>query len=97
MIPIRTLGREYFHFDAESQTLMGSDSGIVIGLGQRVTVKLAEAAPVTGGLIVELITLEDRSMPQGPSRGRGKPPRRKMGSSRKKAAKTARKVKRTRN
>ena len=96
MIPIRTLGREYFHYDADSQTLMGSDTGIVIGLGQRVTVKLAEAAPVTGGLIVELLTLEDRAMPRGPSRGRGKPPRRKIGSAKKKAAKTARKVKRTR-
>ena len=96
MIPIRTLGREYFHYDADSQTLMGSDTGLVISLGQRVTVKLAEAAPVTGGLIVELLTLEEREMPRGPSRGRGKPPRRKMGSSRKKAAKTARKVKRTR-
>ena len=96
MIPIRTLGREYFHFDADSQTLMGSDTGMVIGLGQRVTVKLAEAAPVTGGLIVELLTLEDRAVPRGPSRGRGKPPRRKMGSAKKKAAKTARKVKRTR-
>ncbi|MEL6684414.1 MAG: ribonuclease R [Pseudomonadota bacterium] len=96
MIPIRSLGREYFHYDADSQTLMGSDTGLVIGLGQRVTVKLAEAAPVTGGLIVELLTLEDREMPKGPSRGRGKPPRRKMGSGRKKAAKTARKVKRTR-
>ena len=96
MIPIRTLGREYFHFDADSQTLMGYDTGMVIGLGQRVTVKLAEAAPVTGGLIVELLTLEDRAVPRGPSRGRGKPPRRKMGSAKKKAAKTARKVKRTR-
>ena len=75
---------------------MGSDTGMVIGLGQRVTVKLAEAAPVTGGLIVELLTLEDRAVPRGPSRGRGKPPRRKMGSAKKKAAKTARKVKRTR-
>ncbi len=96
MIPIRTLGREYFHYDADSQTLMGSDTGMLIGLGQRVTVKLAEAAPVTGGLIVELLTLEDRTVPRGPSRGRGKPARRKVGSARKKAAKTARKVKRTR-
>ncbi len=96
MIPIRTLGREYFHYDADTQTLMGSDTGTVIGLGQRTTVKLAEVAPVTGGLIVELISLDDRIMPRGPSKGRGKPPRRKHGSARKKAAKTARKVKRTR-
>jgi ribonuclease R len=96
MIPIRTLGREYFHYDPDSQTLMGSDSGMVIGLGLRVTVKLAEAAPVTGGLIAELIAIDDRMVPRGPSNSRGKPPRRKMGSARKKAAKTARKVKRTR-
>ena len=96
MIPIRTLGREYFHYDADSQTLMGSDSGTVIGLGQRATVKLVEVAPVSGGLIVELIALDDRIMPRGPSRGRGKPPRRKQASARKKADKTARKVKRKR-
>ncbi len=96
MIPIRTLGAEYFHYDPENQTLMGSESGMVIGLGQRVTVKLIEAAPVTGGLIVDLIKLDEKVMPRGPSKGRGKPPRRKVGSAKKKAAKTARKVKRTR-
>ncbi len=96
MIPMRTLGAEYFHYDADTQTLMGADTGTVIGLGQRVTVRLAEAAPVTGGLIVELIKLDERLMPRGPSRGRGKPPRRKAGSAKKKAAKVARKVKRRR-
>ncbi|SFR31660.1 RNAse R [Yoonia tamlensis] len=96
MIPIRNLGREYFHYDADSQTLMGADTGLMISLGQRVTVKLAEATPVTGGLIVELLSIDDRAVPRGPMRGRGKPARRKAGSSRKKAAKIARKVKRTR-
>ena len=96
MIPIRTLGREFFHYDAESQTLMGSETGLIIGLGLRVTVKLAEAAPITGGLIAELIAIDDRMVPRGPSRGRGKPPRRKVGSAKKKSAKTARKVKRQR-
>ncbi|MDX8350094.1 ribonuclease R [Cognatiyoonia sp. IB215446] len=96
MIPIRTLGREYFDYDPDSQTLMGAETGMIIGLGQRVSVKLTEAAPVTGGLILELLTLEDRTIPRGPSRGRGKPARRKVGSARKKAAKTARKVKRRR-
>ncbi|WP_373635139.1 ribonuclease R [Yoonia sp. SS1-5] len=96
MIPIRTLGSEYFHHDPDTQTLMGADSGQIIGLGQRVGVRLAEVSPTTGGLIVELIRLEGRTMPRGPTRGRGKPARRKAGSARKKAAKTARKVKRTR-
>lgn len=97
MIPIRNLGAEYFHYDQDSQTLMGSDSGIVIGLGQRVVVKLAEALPVTGGLIVDLVEIDGKTLPRGPSKGRGKPPRRKAGSAKKKAAKVKRKVKRTRS
>ena len=96
LVPIRTLGSEFFHHDPESQTLMGSNSGIVIGLGQRVVVKLLEATPVSGGLTAELIKLDERMMPRGPARGRGKPPRRKVGSAKKKAAKIAKKVKRSR-
>jgi len=96
MIPIRNLGSEYFRYDADSQTLIGADTGVLIGLGARVTVKLVEAAPVTGGLIVDLLEIEGKAMPQGRS-SKGRAPRRKLGSSRKKAAKTARKVKRTRN
>ena len=96
MIPIRNLGAEYFHYDADSQTLMGADTGVVIGLGVRVTVKLVEAAPVTGGLIVDLLEINGKAMPKGRSSHRGKPARRKMSSAKKKAAKTARKVKRTR-
>jgi len=96
MVPIRNLGSEYFHYDADSQTLMGGDTGVMIGLGAPVTVKLVEAEPTTGGLIVDLIELNGKPMPSGPSKRGGKPPRGKFGSARKKAAKTARKVKRTR-
>jgi ribonuclease R len=96
LVPIRSLGREFFHYDADSQTLMGSDSGTLIRLGQRVEVKLIEAAPVTGGLIVELLTLDDRRMPRGPGVARGKPARRKQANAKTKAARIARKVKRTR-
>ncbi len=49
LIPIRTLGAEFFHYDPDAQVLVGSQSGTVIGLGQRVTVRLAEAVPVSGG------------------------------------------------
>ncbi len=72
LIPIREIGREYFHFDRESQTLMGSDTGLVIGIGQRVTVRLSESVPVTGGLILELLELDDRNLPAAPKRSRGK-------------------------
>ena len=98
LIPVRSLGREYFHYDRESNTLMGSDTGLTIGVGQRVTVKLQEALPVTGGIALELISLDGKDMPRGPSgfRGRGKPPRRKLSKSKKKSAKVGRKVERKR-
>ena len=96
MIPIRNLGREYFHYDADTQTLTGSETGHTIGLGQRARVRLVEAAPITGGLIVELLELDGRTQPKGSPAGRGKPSRFKQGSAKKKNAKTARKVSRVR-
>ena len=80
LIPVRSLGSEFFHFDRESQTLMGADTGLVIALGQKVTVRLAEAVPVTGGLMLELLALDGTDMPS-PVRGRRK------GSSARKPAK----------
>lgn len=70
LVPIREVGREFFHFDAAAQTLVGADTGTVIGLGARVTVRLAEAVPVSGGLVLELVELESRALPRG-ARGRG--------------------------
>ncbi len=105
LIPIRSLGNEYFHFDADAGTLMGSDTGVMIGLGQRVTVKLVEAAPVTGGIALELLTLQDAELPGGSGKGRmgrgtrpkGKGgPKRKVAKAKKKDAKTKRKVTRQR-
>jgi len=97
MIPIRNLGDEYFEYDATTQSLTGTRSRTVIAPGQRVTVKLAEAVPVTGGLIVDLVKLEEHLMPP-PSRGKhGKHPRRKAGQAKHKAKKIARKVKRARH
>jgi ribonuclease R len=93
LIPIREVGREYFYYDRDAQTLTGSDSGTVIGAGARVTVRLAEAVPVTGGLILELLELEDRRLPGGRPRGTGgKGPRRAPG----KAAALARRIVRRR-
>ena len=72
LVPIREVGREYFHYDANSQTLHGSDTGVVIGVGARVTVRLAEATPVTGGLLLQLLTIDGGTMPAGrPRKGAG--------------------------
>lgn len=95
LIPIRELGREFFHYDADSQTLMGADTGLTIGIGQRVTVRLAEAVPVTGGLMLELLAIEGSALPQGKSR-RGRYAPRKPGQRAAKDAKVRRKVLRKR-
>ena len=100
LLPMRALGREYFHFDAEANTLMGSDTGLLIGIGQRVTVRLTEAVPVTGGIALELLTLGGKALPQGGRGGRGPAgrtnPKRKGVKAKRKADKVKRKVKRTR-
>lgn len=77
LLPIREIGREYFHYDPAAQILMGSESGLEIGIGQRVTVRLSEAVPTTGGLMLELLEVAGRPLPQGGSGQRGKGPMRK--------------------
>ncbi|MEN9060930.1 ribonuclease R [Ponticoccus litoralis] len=112
LVPISTLGNEYFHFDRESGTLMGADSGREIGLGMRARVKLVEAAPVTGGIAFELLELDGeeyesgrgggsfrRGRPRGGGAGRsrgGASPKRKLAKAKTKDAKTKRKVSRQR-
>jgi ribonuclease R len=96
LIPVSSLGREYFRHDEASQTLRGEETGLVLGLGQRVTVRLVEAAPITGGLILELLSVEGKSRPSGQSRGGKTSPKRKLGRSRIARAKAERKARRSR-
>ncbi len=95
LVPVRSLGREFFHFDREAGTLMGSDTGLIIAIGQRVTVRLTEATPVTGGLELELLSIDDQALPRG--RGPAKrATRRKAVSTKRKKDKIKRKVERKR-
>lgn len=95
LVPVRSLGREFFHFDREAGTLMGSDTGLIIAIGQRVTVRLTEATPVTGGLELELLSIDDQALPRG--RGPAKrSTRRKATSTKRKKDKIKRKVERKR-
>ncbi len=71
LVPIRAVGREYFHYDAATQTLIGSDTGQVIGIGQRVLVRLAEATPVTGGLTLDLLSIDGATLKTGRPPGKG--------------------------
>jgi ribonuclease R len=50
LVPISTLGGEYFRHDEAAQALVGSDSGTTYASGDRLKLKLAEANPLTGAL-----------------------------------------------
>lgn len=86
LVPISTLGREYFQHDADAQTLTGEKSRLVLKLGQKATVRLAEAVPVTGGLMFELLAVDGKPMPKS---GGGKGGR-KFGARKGKPRKTVR-------
>ena len=55
-IPARTLGAEYFRYHEDRHALIGDHTGETHRLGDRVTVRLVEAAPVAGALRFELLT-----------------------------------------
>jgi ribonuclease R len=96
LVPIRSIGAEYFRHDPEAQSLTGERTGATITLGARVLVKLAEAEPMTGGLMLELLEVDGATLP----RGRGTPaqggPKRKAVKAKRKADKLARKSRRKR-
>ena len=50
----RDLGQEYFRYDEAAKQLIGDESGDTYRIGQRLTLRLAEANPVTGSLRFEM-------------------------------------------
>lgn len=74
LIPIRTLGTEYFNYDEARHALVGSRSGAMHRLGDVVEVRLVEAAPVAGALRFELLSeghVEPRRQRRDRARGDG--------------------------
>jgi ribonuclease R len=67
LIPIRTLGAEYFNYDETRHALVGTRSGAMHRLGDVVDVRLVEAAPVAGALRFELLS-EGQTGPRGTRR-----------------------------
>src|SRR3954466_13774337 len=63
----KDLGREYFRYDERAKQLVGDETGETYRIGQRLTLRLAEASRVSGSLRFEL--------PEG-SYGAVPPPRR---------------------
>src|SRR5439155_7953264 len=54
LLPIRSLGAEFFRHDEKRHALVGDRTGTLYRLGDIVRVRLAEAAPLTGGLRFDL-------------------------------------------
>jgi ribonuclease R len=76
LVPVSTLGREYFRFEESSQSLVGEESGETFASGRRLKLRLAEANPVSGGLRFELPDGSGPPARSGPGARRdGRPPR----------------------
>jgi ribonuclease R len=71
--PISSLGSEYFVHDERTHALVGETTGQRWRLGRRVEVRLKEATPITGGLLLEML-----SEPE-PAEGPVRPARRPRG------------------
>ncbi len=80
LIPVRSLGQEFFRHDEGRQMLVGERTGETYGLGDRLRLKLVEADVATGGLLFEIVEVLERverhSLPRGGLRGSRQGPRR---------------------
>jgi ribonuclease R len=63
LVPMRTIGSEYFNFDETRHALVGSRSGAMHRLGDVVDVRLVEAQPIAGALRFELLS-EGNAVPR---------------------------------
>jgi ribonuclease R len=61
LVPIASLGEDFWAHDEASQSLTGRRTGEMLRLGQKVTVRLATANPLTGGMVFHLLRDESRS------------------------------------
>ncbi|MGO1162755.1 ribonuclease R [Brucella pseudogrignonensis] len=62
LVPISSLGNEYYLYDEANHAIAGERSGKGFRLGDTVTVKLVEALPVAGALRFEMVS-EPHSLP----------------------------------
>jgi len=67
LVPVSTLGTEYFTHDDKSHALVGERSGARWTLGRTVEVRLKEATPITGGLVFEMLSEPAPRDPNAPA------------------------------
>jgi ribonuclease R len=76
LVPVSTLGSEYFRYDEASRSLVGEHSDERFTLGQRLKLRLVEANPVSGGLrfaLPDAATAPRRGDRSGRGDGRKRP------------------------
>ncbi|MBB2203150.1 ribonuclease R family protein [Gluconacetobacter tumulisoli] len=77
LVPLSALPDDVWVHDEATQTLRGRprgpDGGMRFQLAQKVTVRLVEATPVTGGLLFALVGPRDPSMRDSTARGSRRP------------------------
>jgi ribonuclease R len=66
LVPVSTLGGEYFVHDDHAHALVGERTGARWPLGMTVQVKLREATPITGGLLFEMVSEPAPADPNAP-------------------------------
>ena len=91
LVPMRTLADDYYVHDETRHSLRGRNSGIEYRLGDEVKVRLTEANPVTGGMVLALMDSgaplsAKKGAKKGPKVRRARPPRRTKGRPKTRAA-----------
>ncbi len=66
LVPVSSLGDEYFIHDDRTHALVGERTGKRWRLGAEVEVRLREATPITGGLLFEMLSEPDPPDPKAP-------------------------------
>jgi ribonuclease R len=73
LVPVSTLGTEYFRYDEKTHALIGEESGDTYASGMRLKLRLVEANPVNGSLRFELAEGATAPAPRRDGRGKGRP------------------------
>ncbi|MBX7531636.1 ribonuclease R [Qipengyuania sp. 1XM1-15A] len=74
LVPVTTLGREYFRYDEGARELVGENTGTTYAVGDRLKLRLAESNALTGALKFELPDGEGAPIEK---RGNRPPPKKK--------------------
>lgn len=71
LVPVTSLPRDYYDHDQVSHALVGRDNALAFTLGERVTVRLEEAQPISGGMVFSIVE-GGRVLKTRPRMARGK-------------------------